>query len=235
MFVYPLPCLAGKKGTDRGKIPPMGEDTTLGNDPGDGREIEAPSGWVTTKQAARALGISPRTIRWHIEQGNLEAELQGEGVKCTWLVSIDSLQAYRATRQDAGESPGTDRAHAEGADIAPDSIGNSIRELADRLVEEAARAAEYRVRLELTEQAQSTLETELATERLRREQAESERDALAAQLAELETSPESSPEPRESAVGTSEERAGTDAPSEEQSQERRSSWWRRFFGFENPT
>jgi hypothetical protein len=209
----------------------MVEDTTLGNNPDDGRELEAPSGWVTTKQAARALGISPRTIRWHIEQGNLEAELQGQGVKRTWLVSIDSLQAYRSTRQDSGELPGTDRAYAEGADIAPDSLGNSIRELADRLVEEAARAAEYRVRLELTEQAQSTLEAELAAERLHREQAESERDALAARLAELETSPE----PREPPVSTSEERAGTDAPSEEQSQERRPSWWRRFFGFENPT
>ena len=209
----------------------MEEDPTLGNDPGDGRDLEAPSGWVTTKQAARALGISPRTIRWHIEQGNLEAVPQGEGVKRTWLVSIDSLQAYRSTRQDAVDLPGTARAYAEGADIASDSLGHSIRELADRLVEEAARAAEYRLRLELTEQAQSTLEAELAAERLRREQAESERDALSAKLTELGASPE----PLESSVSTSEERAGTDIPSEEQSQERRPSWWRRFFGFENPT
>jgi chromosome segregation ATPase len=127
--------------------------------------------------------------------------------------------------------PGTARAYAEGADIASDSLGHSIRELADRLVEEAARAAEYRLRLELTEQAQSTLEAELAAERLRREQAESERDALSAKLTELGASPE----PLESSVSTSEERAGTDIPSEEQSQERRPSWWRRFFGFENPT
>jgi hypothetical protein len=212
-------------------MPLMEEDPTPGNDPGNGREIEAPSGWVTTKQAARALGISPRTIRWHIKQGNLEAVPQSEGVKRTWLVSIDSLQAYRATRQDAEDLPSTDRAYAEGADIAAGSLGNPIRELADRLVEEAARAAEYSVRLKLTEQAQSTLEAELAAERLLREQAESERDALAAQLAELEASPE----PRESPVSTSEECADTDAPSEEQSQERRPSWWRRFFGFENPT
>jgi hypothetical protein len=57
-------------------------------------------------------------------------------------------------------------------------VGNPIRELADRLAEEAARAAEYRVRLELTEQAQSSLEEELAAERVRREQAELERDEL---------------------------------------------------------
>ena len=208
----------------------MGEDTTLGNNPGDDRDLEAPSGWVTTKQAARALGISPRTIRWHIEQGNLEAVPQGEGVKRTWLVSIDSLQAYRATRQDSADFPGTDRVYAEGADIAADIPGNPIRELADRLIEEAARAAEYRVRLELTEQAQSTLEEELVAERLRREAAEKERDELATQLAELEASPE----PQESDVSPSEERAGTDVPPEEQSQEKRPSWWRRFFGFEYP-
>jgi hypothetical protein len=204
----------------------MVEDPTLGNAPGNGRELESPSGWVTTKQAARALGISPRTIRWHIEQGNLEAVPQGKGVKRTWLVSIDSLQAYRDTRQDMVDLPGTGRASFEDADIAADSPGNPIRELADRLVEEAARAAEYRVRLELTEQAQSTLEAELAAERLRREQAESERDALAAQLAELEALPEA----QESPVRASEERAGTDAPPEQQSQEKRSSWWRRLFG-----
>ena len=205
----------------------MVEDPTLGNAPGNGRELESPSGWVTTKQAARALGISPRTIRWHIEQGNLEAVSQGEGVKRTWLISIDSLQAYRGKRQDMGDLPGTRHASSEDAGIAADSPGNPIRELADRLVEEAARAAEYRVRLELTEQAQSTLEAELAAERLRREQAESERDALAVQLAELEALPEA----QESPVRASEERAGTDdVPPEQQSQEKRSSWWRRLFG-----
>jgi helix-turn-helix protein len=146
------------------------------------REVSAPSGWVSTQQAARALNISPRTVRWHIEQGNLEARPEGEGVKRHWLVSIDSLQAFRDMRQAAGEQPRGDRASSTGADIAADSAGSAIRELADRLVEEAARASEFRVRLELTEQAASSVREELAEERRRREAAERERDDLRREL-----------------------------------------------------
>jgi excisionase family DNA binding protein len=154
------------------------------------REPSAPSGWVTTRQAARALGISPRTVRWHIERGSLEAKPEGEGVKRAWLVSIDSLQAFRDERRTAGEPPGDNRSVGESADIAAESPGSAIRELADRLVEEAARASEFRVRLELSEWAQSTLEGELAEERRRREEAERERDELRRRL-------ESAQEPRE--------------------------------------
>ena len=123
------------------------EAPSRGDDAESAPEPTAPSGWVSTQQAARALGISPRTVRWHIEQGNLEAKPQGEGVRRSWLVSIDSLQALRDSRQAAGEVPRDRRAPAEGAVIAAESPGNAIRELADRLAEEAARAAEYRVRM----------------------------------------------------------------------------------------
>lgn len=184
------------------------------------------SGWVTTQQAARALAISPRTVRWHIDQGNLEAKPQGEGVKRAWLISIDSLQAFRDSRQPAGQPPGDYRALLEDADIAAESRGSAIRELADRLVEEAARASEFRVRLELTERAESTLREELDAERVRREQAERERDDLAARLAALE-------EARESARTGAEEPEGVgERPFTEEvhgAPERRS-WWRRMFG-----
>ena len=187
-------------------------------------EVSAPSGWVTTKQAARSLGISPRTVRWHIEQGNIAAKLRGEGVQRTWLVSIDSLQAFRHTRQTATDLPGSNRGDAEGAAIAAEIRGNPIRELADRLAEEAARAAEYRVRLELTEQAQSTLESEFAEERRRREEAERERDELAARLEAIQEARDDPEIASEGEVGTETPASGTEEP--------RRSWWRRFFGFE---
>ena len=156
------------------------------NDAATTREPTSDSGWVTTQQAARALGISARTVRWHIEQGNLEAKLESEGVERVWRVSVDSLQAFRDSRQVAGPLPRSSRALEKRADIAAESPGNAIRELADRLVEEARRAEAARVRLELSERAHSTLEAELSEERRRREEAEKERDAARRELAALE-------------------------------------------------
>jgi hypothetical protein len=204
------------------------EDHLRSHDAATGYETTAPSGWVTTQQAARALGISPRTVRWHIEQDNLEAKPEGEGVRRTWLISIDSLQAFRDARQAAGDMPRGYRTLVEDAAIAADTPGNPIRELADRLAEEAARAAEYRVRLELTEQAESTVRGELEEERRRREEAERERDELRRRLGEALGEARESPEtPVERPEG---EEVWVDAASSQESTERRS-WWRRFFGF----
>jgi hypothetical protein len=156
----------------------VGEDNTRGDNAASNREDAAHAGWVTTQVAARSLAISPRTVRWHIEQGHIEAKPQGEGVRRSWLVSIDSLQAFRDARQRQGQSPGGFREAQRSADIAAQSPGNPIRELADRLVEEASRASEFRVRLEISEKAASTLREELAEERRRREEAERERNDL---------------------------------------------------------
>ena len=203
-----------------------GDELSRGDDAAADREPTAPSGWVSTKQAARALGISPRTVRWHIEQGNLEAKPEGEGVRRAWLVSIDSLQSFRNARQAAGDMPRLSRASTEAPDIAAESLGNPIRELADRLAEEAARAAEYRVRLELTEQAASTVRAELEEERHRREAAERERDELRRKL-------ETRPEPRESppAPTAAPERAEPQPPpAAPQRGSQRRPLWRRVFG-----
>ena len=217
----------------------VGEEAVRGNQTDSIHGIEAPSGWVGTQQAARSLGVSPRTVRWHIEHGNLVAKPEGEGVRRTWLVSIDSLQAFRDARQSAGNLPRTDRAAVRDAHIAAEGFGNPIRELADRLAEEAARAAEYRVRLELTEQAQTSLEEELATERRRREEAERERDELRELREELRQRVEVPSEPQEATEKGSEETTKgeevTEAAQEPQkSSERRErrSWWRAFFGLE---
>src|SRR5919107_5846339 len=160
----------------------MGEDHTRGNDAAPNRENAAPSGWVTTQVAARSLGISPRTVRWHIEHDNLKAKPEGEGVRRSWLVSIDSVQAFRDARHRQGQLPRGNRAEPGVADVAAESSGNAIRELADRLVEEAARASEFRVRLEIAETAESTLREELAEERRGREEAERARADLRQQI-----------------------------------------------------
>jgi Helix-turn-helix domain len=157
---------------------------------------------VSTQQAARALGISARTVRWHIERGNLEAKPEGEGVERTWRVSVDSLQAFRDSRQAAASSPRASRAPDIAADVAASDPGNAIRELADRLVEEARRAEAARVRLELAERAQSTLEAELSEERRQREEAERqrraaemERDSARRELEALQQTREDAPQP----------------------------------------
>ena len=175
--------------------PPATEELSRGDNAEITRQPPAPGGEVTTQQAARSLGISPRTVRWHIEQGNLEARPVGEGVNRTWLVSIASLQALRDSRQAAGTMPRGHRAPTEDADIGGEPPGEAIRVLAERLENAAARAAEYRVRLELTEQASSTLREELEEERRRREAAERERDELRRRL-------EASREARDSPVST---------------------------------
>jgi hypothetical protein len=205
----------------------VGEDITRGDNAVSNREATAHSGWVTTQVAARSLDISPRTVRWHIEQGHIEAKPQGEGVRRSWLVSIDSLQAFRDTRQRQGQSPGGFREEQQSADIAARPAGNPIRELADRLVEEASRASEFRVRLEISEKAESTLREELAQERRRREEAERERDDLRRELYALR-------EPRQSSE-TAEEQQGrgqhhSDAPGAPEGVQRPwRSLWRRMF------
>jgi hypothetical protein len=203
----------------------VGEDSIRGDNAESNREATAHAGWVTTQVAARSLDISPRTVRWHIERGHIEAKPQGEGVRRSWLVSIDSLQAFRDARQRQEQSPGDFREEQLSADIAAQPPGNPIRELADRLVEEASRASEFRVRLEISEKAESTLREELAEEQRRREEAERERDDLRRELYALRE-PRESPETGEEQQGRGEPHP--DAPGAPEAVQR--PWWRRLFG-----
>jgi predicted RNase H-like nuclease (RuvC/YqgF family) len=189
-------------------------------------DLSSESGWVTTDVAARAVRVSPRTIRRYIDQGRLEAKPQGEGVRREWLVSVDSLHALRATRTFHEASRRTDR--VLNADFPADSIADVVREMAARLERRAEEAAELRIRLELTERAQSTLEAELAEANRRREEAERELDELRRQLEAREESPESpgSPTPTESTTD-----AGGEAQEAAERQEERKGWFRRYFGF----
>jgi len=93
-------------------------------------------------------------------------------------------------------------------------------------VKEAAKASEFRVRLELSERAESTLREELAEERRRREEAEREREDLRQELAtvrESRESPQAVQEQPEKAVPQS-------ATGGTQESVQRRPWWQRWFG-----
>lgn len=109
------------------------------------------SGWVTTDVAARAVRVSPRTIRRYIERGELVAKTEGEGVERRWLVSVDSLHALRMTRTESTSGPGEVR-----EEVDADSIADVLRDMSARIEERTAEAVEMRTRLELSEKAQST-------------------------------------------------------------------------------
>ena len=136
------------------------------------------SGWTTTAAAARALGVSPRTVRLYIERGELEGMLDTSTDKRIWLVSIDSLNTLRAKRGTGGIVPDESPEFAN-------SIPEAMHDLAVRLENRASEAAELKTRLELTEQTQSTIEEERnrLAESLRQaeEQAETLRKELEAE------------------------------------------------------
>ena len=114
-----------------------------------------------------------------------------------------------------------------------DSIADVVREMSARLESRAEEAAELRVRLELTERAQSTLEDErrqavqeLEQERRRREEAEQEREDLRRELQAVR-------EARESSQTADEEPHSVEprsATGEAQEGAERRPWWRRWFG-----
>jgi hypothetical protein len=197
------------------------------NTPGEVRNETSGSGWTTTKQAAKVLGVSRRSVQGYVRRGLLEAQEQGQGVNKTFLVSIDSLNAlHNRRRSEASEAAKFAEASADAVEEANQytSAGEALRHAIERVEARTAEATELRIRLELTEQAQSTLHEELLEERRRREEAERERDALRRRLESRE--PQEAPadateQPRsvesQAAVGQAQE--GAERP-----------WWRRMFG-----
>jgi hypothetical protein len=198
----------------------MDEDLTRGPSAGQ-------SGWVTTKVAARMLRVDPRTVRKYIKQGKLIAETEGQGVEKTYLVSIDSLHELRGTRPDPRvireDVPRESAGSATNADLV-----DLVRDLSAEVTRRSSEAAELRTRLELTEKAESSqreaIEQRLNTERLLREQAEREREELAAELEALRKALD------DPTIAT-EDVSGSEAPSSDTEQPR-ASWWQRWFGSE---
>jgi regulator of replication initiation timing len=171
------------------------------------------SGWVTTEVAARAVRVSPRTIRRLIDRGELRAKAEGQGVERRWLVDVDSLYALRSSRPETRNRPGS--VHGlDAAAGAPDSVADVLRELAARVEERTTEAVEMRIRLELSEQAQSTIEEEARRLRQENERLRQELEALSETLENPETASDE---------------AGKGTPREKPEPSQRRSWLRRFF------
>jgi len=121
------------------------------------------SGWTTTDVAARALAVSPRTVRRLIDRGELEGRKLREGIVEAWEVAIDSLYALRDKREAEGQvrriDPRTSVERREPPDIPPDTA-DYIRELTERLLRLSTEVGELRTRLELTAKTESTLQEE---------------------------------------------------------------------------
>jgi hypothetical protein len=147
------------------------------------------SGWTTTKQAAKVLSVSRRSVQGYVRRGILEAREEGEGVNKTFLVSIASLNALRDRRRrearGAANFAETSAAMEQAANQYA-NVGEALRHAIERVEVRTAEATELRIRLEITEKAESTLRDELAEERRRRERAERELDELRRRLADVE-------------------------------------------------
>jgi len=186
-------------------MPPMEEESTHGISRHENAED---AGWVTTEVAAKALRIAPRTVRAYLEQGKLNGKAQGNGVRKTWLVSIESVQALRAERIESGDML-LDMPRNAAQDVTA-NIADVVRGMAQRLESRAAESEGLRVRLELTEKAESTLQAE--------------RDRL---LADLDRERKERNRERERAE---QERERAEQVQAELEAERSKGFWRRLFG-----
>jgi predicted nucleic acid-binding Zn-ribbon protein len=128
---------------------------------------------VTTRIAAEALGVDPRTVRTYIRRGFLEARVEGEGVEKAYSVDIDSLHALRDARKSTGKRPR--KARGKSADA--EDLAELVRDLTTQVVEASTEAADLRARLQLTERAQSSLEEEAQALRDERDRLRTELEA----------------------------------------------------------
>src|SRR5918999_231144 len=71
-----------------------------------GENAERSSGWVNTDVAAEALGVSSRSVRNYILNGDLVARKEKDGINEHYVVSVDSLHALRDRRKQEGKMPG---------------------------------------------------------------------------------------------------------------------------------
>jgi hypothetical protein len=168
---------------------------------------------VTITEAATLLGVHPNTVRSRVRAGVFDAEKVSTEHGFTWMINPDSLVNTPLPR-DSQHPPQQPVNSVYAASTTPMKL---VQDLLKPFVEDLGRVRE-----------------ELGAERVRREQAEQERDELRSQLEALQAPPE----PRDSPETTASEVADwIDAPPrlegpETPTESRRASWWRSFFGFD---
>jgi hypothetical protein len=194
------------------------------------------SGWVNTDVAAEALGVSSRSVRNYILNGDLVGRKEKEGINERYVVSVDSLYALRDRRNQEGKLPGKVRrtsrrpeSTAEGStELIRETAVDMLRETLATLETHIAQNAELRARLELTERAESTLREELERERGQRgtdvERERSERLQAQERAEQLEQ--------ERARLEAEHRRAEEEAAAlrEELEAERGKGFWRRLFG-----
>ena len=181
---------------------------------------------ITIAEAAALLGVHPNTVRNRVKAGMYEAEKVFTENGQTWMIDRDSIlnnPLPKASQQPPSQL--RSQSDLQAAQLVQDVIRPFVEDLG-RAREELGRE---RVRREQAEQERNRLAAEQAAERTLREEAERERDELAARL-------RSSSEPRELSERVSEavdrREAAPEAAPEAQDPVERPSWWRRFFGIE---
>jgi hypothetical protein len=187
------------------------------------------SRWVSTKHAAKALGVSRRMVQEYVRRGTLEALTEGQGVSKTYYVSTDSLHALRE-RRGRQANPASQRGEVSSSlSNAPkhdgsigETIGAVLREAIERLEARTAEAAQLKARLELTAQAESSLREALEQERERT-------NRLEAELREARSSSPASPDSSGTVSSGAASTEGEEALGETQETLRRRSWLYRFF------
>ena len=176
----------------------------MGQEHNNDNNVVRDSDRLTISEAATLLGVHPNTVRNRIKDGTYLAEKIVTEHGPTWMLHHNSLVTNSPTSGSQSATPQI--VNKEALDL--------VQELLRPFVEDLGRVRE-----------------ELGAERMRREQAERERDELAARLTELERTPEPR-ESDESDVGTSELRPGVDSQGDDAGPEAgvsRRSWWRRIF------
>jgi DNA-binding Lrp family transcriptional regulator len=171
---------------------------------------------LTVSEAADELGISAEAVRSRVKRGTLRSIKEGGTVYVLLPAPVEDDQTTTGRAQtDTRAEPGHDRTADQTSTRA---------DLREELVESLLDQVAY-MREQLAEEREARRRADTIIAQLTQANAEQART-----IRELEPSP--TPETRDARETPTEVDGGTGTPVGDAGQSRRSSWWRRFFGFE---